>query len=71
MIFACFISRQAQSALGCVTRFIKKCVGLEERKQYSDSVSGIQKLTLELCGEESDLRTSKKSYLMSTCFENK
>lgn len=51
--------RAAQSALGCVSRYIKKCVGLEDRKQISDSVSGLQKLTEGLCSETSDLRGSK------------
>lgn len=58
----------AQSALGCVSRFIKKCVGLEKRKEFSDSVSGLQKLTDGLCSESSDLRSR---YLKSLpCFKN-
>lgn len=58
----------AQSSLGCVTRFIRKCVGLEERKQYSDSVTGLQKLTEGLCAESSDLR---RRYIGSLpCFKN-
>ncbi|XP_035216401.1 uncharacterized protein LOC118189834, partial [Stegodyphus dumicola] len=48
---------QAQSSLGCLTRYSKKCLSPEERPQFNEGISGPQKLTLGLCTEDSDLRS--------------
>lgn len=54
-----FVCRQAQSSLGCLTRYGKKCLPLEERSKFNDLIAGPQKVTLGLCTDETDLKSSK------------
>ncbi|GFQ78635.1 uncharacterized protein TNCT_346681 [Trichonephila clavata] len=48
---------QAQSSLGCLTRYAKKCLSLEERSKFTDGIAGPQKVTLGLCTDETDFRS--------------
>ncbi|XP_054706252.1 uncharacterized protein LOC129216121 [Uloborus diversus] len=59
---------QAQSALGCLTRYSKKCLSLEERPKFNEGIGGPQKVTMGLCTEETDL---KARYIQSLpCLRN-
>lgn len=54
-----FFYRQAQSALGCLTRYAKKCLPLEERTKFTDGIAGPSKVTMGLCTDDTDFRSSE------------
>ncbi|KAG8188030.1 hypothetical protein JTE90_009904 [Oedothorax gibbosus] len=59
---------QAQSALGCLTRYAKKCLPPEERTQFTDGIAGPSKVTLGLCTDETGFRSR---YIQSLpCLKN-
>ncbi|XP_055932117.1 uncharacterized protein LOC129962388 [Argiope bruennichi] len=59
---------QAQSSLGCLTRYAKKCLSFEERSKFNDGIAGPQKVTLGLCTDDTDL---KSRYIKSLpCLKN-